>query len=111
MELSGADVGRLLASGGLRTVQQPFTIGTAGNAVELGDLTVDPEMAARLASLSGGVVASLADFDKILSKFGPETKVVEEQKETSLWDNWIILVIAVTALTAEWILRRRHALA
>ena len=111
VELSGADVGRLLASGGLRTVQQPFTIGTAGNAVELGDLTVDPEMAARLASLSGGVVASLADFDKILSKFGPETKVVEEQKETSLWDNWIILVIAVTALTAEWILRRRHALA
>ena len=111
VELSGPDVERLLARDGLRTVQQPITIGSSGNAVELGDLTVDPEMAARLATLSGGVVAGLADPGKILTKFGSETKVVEEQKETSLWDNWIILALAVTALTAEWILRRRHALA
>ena len=111
VELSGPDVERLLAKDGLRNVQQPITIGSAGNAVELADLTIDPEMAARIASLSGGVVTGLADAEKILTRFGPETKIVEEQKETSLWDNWIILAVAVVALTAEWILRRRSALA
>lgn len=111
VELSGPDVERLLAREGRRTVEQKITIGPAAHAAELGDLTVDREMAGRLAALSGGTAACLADLEKILTKFGPETKIVEEQKETSLWDNWIILAIAVGALTAEWILRRRHALA
>jgi hypothetical protein len=68
-------------------------------------------MAARLASLSGGVVTGLPDAAKVLTLFGPETKEIEERKETSLWDNWIILALAVGALTLEWILRQRHALA
>jgi hypothetical protein len=111
VELSGPEVEQLTAKDGLRTVSQKITISAAGNAVELGDLTVDREMAARLASLSGGVVTGLPDAAKVLTLFGPETKEIEERKETSLWDNWIILALAVGALTLEWILRQRHALA
>ena len=111
VELSGPEVQRLLAAEGKGAAAQTITISPAGNTMELGDLTVDRDMASRLASLSGGVVTGLADMDKAVPLFGPGTKEVEEQRETSLWDNWIILAVAVAALTAEWILRRRHALA
>ncbi len=109
--LSGPEVEQLAARDGTGTVSQPVTISASSNPVELGDLTVDPEMAAKLASLSGGTVAGLAEAAGILTQFGPGTRSVEELVETSLWDNWIILAVAVGALTVEWILRRRHALA
>ena len=111
VELSGPEVERLGAKDGVRSVSQKITVSNAANPVELGDLTVDPEMAAKLASLSGGVVTGLGDAAALLSRFGPGTRVVVEQKETSLWDNWIILAVALGALSAEWVLRRRHALA
>lgn len=111
VELSGSGVEQLSASAGAATVSQPITIGTNANAVELGDLTVDQEMANRLASLSRGVVTGLPDAERVVSLFGPGTREVEERRETSLWDNWILLAVAVGAMTTEWILRRRSPLA
>lgn len=111
VELSGPEVERLGSQEGVRRVSQKITVSNAANPVELGDLTVDPEMAAKLAALSGGVVTGLGDAGAMLSRFGPGTRAVVEQKETSLWDNWIILAVALGALSAEWMLRRRHALA
>ena len=73
-------------------------------------MSVNPELAARVASLSGGVVAAPDDTSKMLSLFGDATKDVDERKETTLWDNWMILAIAVAAATAEWILRRKGGL-
>lgn len=110
IELTGAKVDELLAKENARVVEQKLTITTEGNPVELGEISVDPELAARIASLSGGVVASPDDTGRLLSLFGPATKEVEKRKETTLWDNWIILAIAVAAATAEWILRRRGGL-
>ncbi len=111
VELSGPEVERLGAADGVRTVTQAITVSSGTNPVELGDLTIDPEMAQRLASLSGGVVVSPGEARQVVEKFGPGTREVVEQRETSLWDNWIILAVAAGALTLEWILRRRHALA
>lgn len=110
IELTGPDVDRLLQKENVRTVDQKLTITAGGNPVELGEVSVDPELAARLASLSGGMVAAPDEAAKILPLFGAATKDVEERKETTLWDNWIMLAIAVTAATAEWILRRRGGL-
>ncbi|RYD34558.1 MAG: hypothetical protein EOP86_10690 [Verrucomicrobiaceae bacterium] len=110
VEVSGPDAEKLLAKEGMKTVEQKIMVGAAGNAVELGEVTADRGMAARLAGLTGGVVTGLTDTERLLNLFGPETKEVRERRETSLWDNWILLVTAVAALTAEWILRRRNAL-
>ena len=33
-----------------------------------------------------------------------------ELRETTLWDHWIVLVLLVGTLTAEWIIRRNHGL-
>lgn len=111
VEVSGPDAEKLLAQDGQKSVSQKITVSAASNAVELGDITADPAMAARLAGLTGGLVTHLTDTNRILPLFGPGTKEVEERRETSLWDNWILLTLAITALTAEWILRRRTALA
>ncbi len=111
VQLSGAEVNRLAAADGAPAVSQPITISNALNPVELGDLSVNPELARKLASLSGGVVTGLADSGAVVDKFGPGTTRVEEQKETSLWDNWLIAAVIIAALTAEWILRQRHSLA
>lgn len=110
IELTGSRVQELLAKENVKVVEQKLTISNEGNPVELGEVSVDPELAARVASLSGGVVAAPDETSKLLSLFGPATKDVEERKETTLWDNWIMLVIAVAAATAEWILRRRGGL-
>lgn len=111
VEVSGPDAERLLAREGLKSVDQKITVSTGRNALELGDVTADRGMASRIAGLTGGIVTGLNDVDRLLTMFGPETKEVEERKETSLWDNWILLCLAIAALTAEWILRRRNALA
>ena len=109
--LSGPGVDSLVAADGQGPVSQGITVSAGSNPVELADLTVDPGLAGRLAALSGGKAVGLTDAATIADLFGPGTRIVVEQKETSLWDNWIILLAAVAALTAEWILRRRHALA
>jgi hypothetical protein len=110
IELTGPDVERLLQKDGVKTVEQKLTISTGGNPVELGEISVDPELAAHLASVTGGIVAAPDEAAKMLPLFGAATKDVEERKETALWDNWIMLAIAVAAATAEWILRRRGGL-
>jgi hypothetical protein len=110
VELTGSKVEELLAKENVRTVEQRLTITNEMNPVELGEISVDPQLAARIASLSGGVVAAPDEASKMLALFGDATKEVEERKETTLWDNWIILAIAVGAATAEWILRRRGGL-
>ncbi len=111
MELSGPEVDRLLARENSGPVSQTFTVTTTGNPVELGEVSVDPEMATRLASISGGTVATPGHEEDILKLFGPASREITVRKETSLWDNWIMLLIAVAAMTAEWILRRRSGLA
>ncbi len=110
IELTGPEVERLLKKDNVRTVEQKLTITAEGNPVELGEISVDPELAARVASLSGGIVVPADDATRMLPLFGAATKDVKERRETRLWDNWIMLVIAITAATAEWILRRRGGL-
>jgi hypothetical protein len=36
--------------------------------------------------------------------------VVIKRRETTLWDNWLLLLVAVGAGTAEWVLRRKGGL-
>ena len=110
MELTGAKVEELLAKENVRTVEQKLTIVAEGNPVELGEVSVNPELAARVASLSHGVVAKPDEAGKVLELFGEATKEVKERRETKLWDNWMILALAVAAATAEWILRRKGGL-
>ena len=75
------------------------------------DASIDPELATRLAGISGGTVATTGHEEDILKLFGPATREITVRRETSPWDNWYMLLLATGAMTAEWILRRRSGLA
>lgn len=107
LELSGREVERL--SPGV-PVKTRFTIASAVNPIEFGDLTTNGELAQRLATDTGGVVLTPATALRALEKFGPGSTVKVERQETKLWDNWWILAGFLGLLTAEWIARRRGGL-
>ena len=110
IELTGPKVEELLSKENVKTVEQKLTILAEGNPVELGEVSVNPELATKIASMTRGIVAKPDEAAKVLSLFGDATKEVDESKETKLWDNWMILALAVAAATAEWILRRKGGL-
>jgi hypothetical protein len=106
LDLAGDDVARLAASG----VRTKFTVSSSTNPIEFGDLSTDKELAARLASHSGGIVTYPSRAQEILELLGPASKIKEERRETRIWDHWGLLALAIALLTLEWILRRRGGL-
>lgn len=107
LELSGNDVARL---GEGKAITTKFTVASASNPIEFGDLSTDREQAIRLATLSNGQVATPATVTQALEKFGPASTQKTERRETKLWDNWIIMASMLGLLTTEWIARRRGGL-
>ena len=59
-------------------------------------------------------VELLADPDNAsaLRKFlSPPGQIIRERRETTLWDNYPLLILFLAFLTAEWITRRKSGLA
>ncbi len=116
IELAGADVDRLLRSSTSTgpvpdKVETHFTQLATLNPVELGDLSVDADLLRRATTLAGGRVVGLSEAAGLAQAFGAGTKVLQEHRETTLWDNWLLLTLLVAALTTEWLLRRKAGLA
>ncbi len=111
VELTGGDVDRLLRGGSVGKVETHFTQLATLNPVELGDLSLDTDTLRRVTSLSGGRIVAPAQAHTLAEAFGAGTKTVQQPRETTLWDNWPVLLLALAALTAEWIIRRKSGLA
>ena len=77
---------------------------------ELVELAVDSEILKRLASLSGGLVAEPAMAQSLLGQFGPPSLTQTERNEIALWNSWLMLLLLVCCLSAEWILRKKVSL-
>ena len=116
VELAGADVERLLRTSTgpgpkPEKVETHFTQLAILNPVELGDLALDADLLRRATTLAGGRVVGAAEAESLAQAFGTGTKVLEERRESTLWDNWPLLSLLLAALTAEWLLRRKAGLA
>ena len=110
VELAGSDVDRLLR-GEVRKVETHFTQLATINPVELGDLSLDRELLGKVAALSGGSVVEPGETAGLSEAFGAESRTIKEQKETTLWDNWALMLTALGLMTTEWIVRRRAGVA
>jgi len=79
----------------------------AGRApLETTELTVNRELLDRVAAFTGGVVVSPDEADSLVARFGPGTRTITEPLNITLWDSWVLMMILLVLLTAEWLLRR-----
>ena len=78
---------------------------------ELESLTPDPDLLQRLSKSSGGQFRSLETFDDLPKHLEESRRLTPKLAELRLWDSWYLYAVVVSALTAEWALRKRFGLA
>ncbi len=93
------------------TVATEFLVGPNQNEIEFSELSADRAFLGRVAALSGGSVADPDNAASLERFFSPPGQIVSEREETTLWDNFPILLIFLALLTSEWITRRKSGLA
>ncbi|MEJ6572078.1 MAG: hypothetical protein QNL01_09025 [Akkermansiaceae bacterium] len=103
--LQGAEVDTLLG-GSDASIKTGIRVIGAKSPVELSETTLNRPLLETIAELSGGRVIEPNQTSSLASLFltGDETR--EELRETTLWDHWLLLIILLAVLTAEWMVRR-----
>jgi hypothetical protein len=85
----------------------------AAPASENDNLSADPAFLEQLAAVSGGAVFTGDDIEKAFAMVLPASKPVAEEGQAvwrPAWDRWWLLLLAIAAWGAEWVLRRRSGL-
>lgn len=77
---------------------------------ELTETNMRPEHLERIAGLTGGVTLSIRELPRLKELVDREPLTSTVRSERPLWDHWLIAVLLVGLLGAEWIIRRRHDL-
>ena len=88
-----------------------FNVGTRDP--ELDYPTADPSLMRELAHLSGGDYLSPEELISRLSDWasrGLPGMELERTERTSLWDNWLMLLLIVMLLAVEWTIRKKRGL-
>jgi hypothetical protein len=78
---------------------------------ELLNPTGDADLLQRLAAASGGQFRTLDTFDDVPRLLAESRKRAPRVVELKLWDSWYLYAVVVSALGAEWALRKRFGLA
>jgi len=80
---------------------------------ELDSPAADPSMMREMAHLSGGDFLTSEELVARLQKWADEGlpgASLERTERTTLWDNWIVLLVAVGLFAAEWAMRKKRGL-
>ena len=106
VRLKGREAERLVAEDGGPPPAASFQVVGSRGPVELADTTPDPALMQTIATLSGGRVVPPDHAGELAALFLSERIPRTEVRETTLWDNPLVLALLVTLLAAEWGLRR-----
>lgn len=81
--------------------------------VEMDQPAADPGLLYVLSETAGGKSITPEEFPELLKELAKKTKELEVPvaTRTSLWDNWLVLLLFVLLNTTEWFLRKRWGLA
>ncbi len=63
-----------------------------------------------IASISGGDYYKFSDFDKLVQSIDLKPIKVIKKTEVNLWDKLLLLILFITALSIEWLLRKLNQL-
>ena len=77
---------------------------------ELTETDMRLENLQRIADLTGGATLGVRELPKLASLVNGESLTTTVRSERPLWDHWLVILLLVGLLGAEWILRRRHDL-
>ncbi len=77
---------------------------------ETNRLSADRSLLDQFASITRGAVFLPHQLDELMKKLNPETLVLEEKHDIPLWNHWMIFVMIVCILAAEWLLRKWYGL-
>ena len=77
---------------------------------ELTETDMRLENLQRIADLTGGATLGVRELPKLVSLVNGEPLSTTVRSERPLWDHWLVILLLVGLLGAEWILRRRHDL-
>lgn len=77
---------------------------------ELTETDMRLENLQRIADLTGGATLGVRELPKLASLVNGEPLSATVRSERPLWDHWLVILLLVGLLGAEWILRRRHDL-
>ena len=108
VELAGQQVDQLLKLDSPDAESIGLDIGVkaiaAGN--EALDVVADDTVLRQLAGWTGGIVTSPDDADRILNSLGPESSFQRRRWTTPLWNTWPVILVFLSCLSFEWILRK-----
>ena len=91
-------------------VETEFVVVTTRNPVELAELTADPGLLGRIASVTGGRTAPPHLAAGLVPIFGDAQELISDRRDIALWDKWPLLLLLLGLLTAEWVWRRLSGL-
>jgi hypothetical protein len=73
-------------------------------------LTMNRQLLTQIAEVSGGKFYTLKDFENLSKDLVLQEKTVEKSKTFEIWNQPLILILALAFLSLEWFLRKRHQL-
>lgn len=108
--LRSAAADRLLAADGAEAPFATALVVTADGGTELNELSADRTALENLAARAGGLAATPFDAERVLERLGPPSERIVTPVRVPLWNTWPLFLLLVSALTAEWMLRKRRGL-
>ena len=107
LQLDAPRAKRVLAGDYPDKLETRFVVVTAEKPAEFVKITADRDIPLKLAQMTGGAVSGPADITKVWDGFGEGNRVLRERTERHLWDSWLLFMLTIACLTAEWIIRKR----
>jgi hypothetical protein len=106
VRVKGQRVEELIAEDGTGPLNVTFRVTGANSPIEMTDTTLNRPLLQTIANLSNGRVVKPGAANELASLFVRDRRELEEVRETSLWDQWLVIGLLAGLLTAEWVVRR-----
>jgi hypothetical protein len=106
VRVKGQRVEEWIAEDGTGPLNVTFRVTGANSPIEMTDTTLNRPLLQTIANLSNGRVVKPGAANELASLFVRDRRELEEVRETSLWDQWLVIGLLAGLLTAEWVVRR-----